>query len=275
MSRRRAVTLAAMLLGTSVALAGGIEDYSAVTYNMQGSRTNAKDGARWTTDVTPLVNDGYDIIAVQEAGQPGGAFGNPEEIASRQCDDGATYKVTKYDWKSGQHQRHVYFLQNSQQMNVAFISKEAALPGKMRSDRGIAIICPQHDNTTRMETVRPILGIRMPNGSVFWTMHAGSYGKNHYNDADNIVSAVAKNGGDWAILGDFNRDPVQWKKYLEANNALTFGFVHSGKATHISKSELDFMVVPGSGISSNYKAEVANGKGSDHFPVRFGLTKKQ
>ncbi len=83
----------------------------------------------------------------------------------------------------------------------------------------------------------------MPNHAMYFTMHAGSYGNNQYNDADNIVSAVTKLLKDkstcWAILGDFNREPEQLKNVTKDQR------VNTGQPTHMGDTprELDYMVV--------------------------------
>jgi hypothetical protein len=263
MTPRRTLIVATVGLAATGALAAGLQDYSAVTYNSQG--------AKWS-DVVSLVPN-YDVVAVQEAGAQPNMWGKATSVAKKQCNDESGHtthlEVFEYHWSydTGGKTAYVYFLESDafgSRVNVAFIVKQKS--------SSTTILCPARDNTKKGVTGRPILGITMPNGTTYYTMHAGSYGDNHYNDADNIVKEVtdsASTSGCWAILGDFNRDP---KKLNVSSDRL----VNSGMATHMGDAggELDYMVVPNKKCKGDLSAAVLNGKGSDHAPVAFKGTKR-
>lgn len=267
MTLRRTILFATAGLVATGALAAGLDDYVVVTYNSQGDK--------WGTDISTLMLvDHYEVVAVQEAGpKPDDKkWGAPTIEHEEKCQDSSghteTFQVLHYAWNNGKKPAYVFFLNSDtigNRVNAAF-----AVDARI-SPIAATIVCPQKDNTTKGTLGRPILGITMPNGAMYFTMHAGSYGKNQYNDADNIVTAVSDLLKDkstcWAILGDFNRDP----KKLKGVNVDQL--VNTGKATSMSGSELDYMVVRSKACKGVFFAERLNGKGSDHAPVGF-MTKK-
>jgi endonuclease/exonuclease/phosphatase family metal-dependent hydrolase len=258
----RIALLAAVALGATGAVAAGLGDYTAVTYNTQG--------AKWT-DVVRLV-PAYDIIALQEAGAHPDMWGKPTTVDSQNCTVGpsqvATFEVLEYTWKygTGDKSAYVYYLESDafgHRVNAAFVTKSKASKA--------LVFCPQRDNTSAGTYGRPLLGIILPDNLLYFTTHAGSYGNNQYNDADNIVSAVnlaeAKIDVCWAILGDFNRDPAKLTVPQGAR------IIRSGKATQQKGGELDYMVAREKNCSEKMAAAVLNGMSSDHFPVAFHAEK--
>jgi hypothetical protein len=104
------------------------------------------------------------------------------------------------------------------------------------------------DNTTNM---------------MFASAHASARGG---VDAASLV-ARARNratasGWDWAVLGDFNRDPPSLAR--PPGTLLD----NAGQATQQSGGELNYLV---SNVETdNWQATVAVNQGSDHWPVYFG-----
>lgn len=267
MTLRRAILFATVGLVTTGALAAGLDDYVMVTYNTQGTK--------WGTDISSLMlKDAYQVVAVQEAGPKPDMWGTGKVVNTEKCTDSSghteTFQVLQYAWNNGKKPAAVFFLNSDtigHRVNAAFAVDATISP------TSATIICPQQDNTKKGTPGRPILGITMPNHAMYFTMHAGSYGNNQYNDADNIVSAVTNLLKDkstcWAILGDFNREPEQLKNVTKDQR------VNTGQPTHMGDTprELDYMIVRSQQCRGDLLAERLNGKGSDHIPVGF-KTKK-
>jgi hypothetical protein len=76
-------------------------------------------------------------------------------------------------------------------------------------------------------------------------------------------------GYDYAVMGDFNRDPSTLDNQLPAN---TFRY-RSGRATQRSSGELDYMVSSRNmgALGLIYQGRRIGGISSDHFPVDFGV----
>jgi cytolethal distending toxin subunit B len=98
---------------------------------------------------------------------------------------------------------------------------------------------------------------------MFASAHASANGG---GDAASLVTRARNrataNGWDWAVLGDFNRDPQRL-----ARPPGTYLY-NAGQATQQSGGELDYMV---SNVGTdNWQATVGVNQGSDHWPVYFG-----
>jgi len=274
---RQALLAGAVGLVASGALAAGLDHYSVATYNSQGDK--------WATDIAILAKK-YEVLAIQEVGNEPKVWGNGKQLKKVYCADQSnrlvSFEVKAFTWdRQRAGASYVYFLgSNRERVNAAFVLQ------KPLNDpaNDVAIVCPQPDNTRKEKVGRPILGIKMPEGQMYFTMHAGSYGDNLYNDADNIVEAVS--GLDvfqkdtslcWAILGDFNREPDGFSN--EVKNA--YPRVNPGQPTHMSGKkgekdrELDFMIVRDKKCEGDLVASVPNGYSSDHLPVEFKAGKKR
>ena len=115
-------TITAVFLGTAQPASAAVDDYKPAHWNMQGSQ-NEQD-SKWQSGVRRLLNDGHNVIALQEAGQPPASAGYldpdtdrivPGEAAytyaprsftfTRTRRDGTTYtqtqsyEVRRYDWR--------------------------------------------------------------------------------------------------------------------------------------------------------------------------------
>jgi hypothetical protein len=267
--RRFALVVAVGLIGSG-ALAATLDGYTALTYNSQGDK--------WGTDMLPLSKK-YQIVAVQEVGnRPDKVLGTPKEGPKVSCSDalGTTdYQVLEYTWKNQRDNTHsyVYFLDSHRQrVNTAFV-----LQDQLKDfEKNTTIVCPQPDNTRNEKVGRPILGITMPNGALYFTMHAGSYGNNKYNDADNILNAVSglfkKNDKKcWAILGDFNREPTQLTHVSKDQ------WVNSNEPTtpfSDAPRELDYMIARDKDCKGALVASIVGGRSADHAPVEFKIPTK-
>ncbi|MCC0100720.1 ricin-type beta-trefoil lectin domain protein [Streptomyces flavotricini] len=110
--------------------------------------------------------------------------------------------------------------------------------------------------------------MQLDSQTVFWDVHAGSYGDNAYNDADNLLTAIANTTrqaglAEWSALGDFNRNPDRLR-------ALPTGTVayRTNAGTQQGGGELDYMVSNGQNLNG-WSGRALGGGVSDHFPVEF------
>lgn len=268
---------AASVRPTTPTAAGTIADYKAVTWNLQGA------GQKFNDSVIPLLKD-FDLVAIQEAGPEPSTEANKldqiqvQTFSYEQPDKSRVdVKVKVYEWKYAGTSRgnpaYIYHMttdDGGNRVNLATVLKQKA--------KSIKFMAPQPDNTYRNELGRPFFAVEMANGSLFFNMHAGSYGNNQYNDADNIVAAVAKDfvGKNWAILGDFNREPhlvvIPASAEKKVSGKATTGFsAATNRSTGKTKSdprELDWMVAS-KGSDPRYKAELFKGGDADHAAVAF------
>ncbi|MGQ4358392.1 hypothetical protein [Streptomyces sp. SAS_272] len=248
----------AMLAGMLVTLAtpepasAAVEDYRPATYNMQGG------GNKWTTDIPQILNNGYNVVSLQETGPrpPGSAV---LEWTSRYLSDNnqwAGWRVQRWRWRpQGQsHDWHIYWVRtdfsNSSRVNIAILTDQAV--------NQVHIARPAFYGNNGLPTSRPALGITAGN-TLFFSVHALASGGGDGAGLLQSISAIAGNRI-WAAMGDWNREPRNlttrpgWHRYI------------TGAATHQGGRELDYMV-------SNERIAgyggVARGFGSDHFAVMF------
>jgi hypothetical protein len=252
-------TLAVVVPGTPVH-AANLEQHSPATYNMQGS--NSDTTPKWSNDIVQLTIQ-HDVLALQEAGpvpaqDPNGLFAYQGSFSSGPLT--VYHYLRNFGTSSRPIVRHVYFMEtdpNGHRVNLAMVT--AAEPDTVWF--------------TVATGGRPNFGVQFGQ-TVFFTIHALSGGG---TDAQAAVAAIANGvrgaGLDYAIMGDFNRNPNTLAGLLP-NGAHIY---RSGDPTQQSGGELDYMVASrdlgAAGVF--YEGHVLGGIGSDHFPVEFGAVPLQ
>ncbi|WP_240124499.1 proprotein convertase P-domain-containing protein [Streptomyces sp. MUM 136J] len=263
--------LTAALIATSIVLATATASHASpgnhrpATWNMQGASSSTD--SKWTTTVTRLLTGGYnylphDVLALQEAG-PRSSLPGTVVYASTLTVNGrqATYDYEVRRWQVGSSTRgrtvYITWLNTDptgNRNNVAIVTDD--YPQSFE-----AVAARQANNTSW--GMRPALGVRLTDGSWFYSFHASSNGDNRSNDAQNMLVEVSSRGGQWAVLGDFNRNP--------ANITVPPGsqIYRSGMGTQQGGGELDYMVSNDGQNMQGWTGRRMNGAGSDHFPVEF------
>ncbi|MFF3373745.1 hypothetical protein ACFYXF_12465 [Streptomyces sp. NPDC002680] len=263
----------AMLAGLIVSLttperaSAAVEDYRPATYNMQGG--GGAGGSKWTTDIPQLMNAGYNVIALQEAGpQPpptARLLWTSRYLAGN--DQWSGWRVYEYEWDPFPRRInlpwHIYWVRtdfsgpagvNGGRVNLAILSNQDAPE--------VFIARPTFWGNNGLPSSRPALGIRLAQ-TLFFSVHAVSPSG---NDGAGLLRNIAglAGGRDWAAMGDWNREP-NTLPIQQGMHRYT-----AGTPTHMggngTNRELDYMVsneaIPGYG-------GVAHGYGSDHHAVMF------
>lgn len=108
--------------------------------------------------------------------------------------------------------------------------------------------------------------VNTTDSTMFASIHASATGG---TDSGSLVRRVAAAAGtlglqDWAVLGDFNRDPTTLPALGLPNGSHIY---NSGMATQQSGGELDYMV--SNVLTQNWQASRGVAHDSDHWPVTF------
>lgn len=232
--------------------AAALEQHTPATYNMQGA--SADTASKWTTDIRDLTNS-HDVLALQEAGPlpPMVAGGLFSYVGSVGNGAGTVYHYTRnFGTSSRPIFRHVYFMRTDpggNRVNLAMVT--ANQPDEV-------VVVPPSFTTSRWS-----FGLRFGQ-TVFFTVHALSGGG---NDGPNMVQRIAQftqqQGWDYAVMGDFNRDPDTWNGRLPQGGHI----YRSGQATQQSAGELDYLIA--SRDVPLYEGRRLGGYSSDHYPVDF------
>ncbi|MEU9347690.1 hypothetical protein AB0D74_41485 [Streptomyces sp. NPDC048278] len=249
-----------------------VEDYRPATYNMQGGMSAGQ--SKWTTDLPQIMNAGYNVIALQEAG--------PQPPASARLtwtspylsgnDHWRGWRVYEYEWDPYPNRInppwHIYWVRtdfsgpagvNGGRVNLAILTT---------FDAAEAFVArPAFWGSNGLPTSRPALGIRLGQ-TLFFSVHAVS-GNGAGNDGPGLLNQISALAGTriWAAMGDWNREPDDlairrgWHRYR--TNGATHMSLVAGRTVN---RELDYMV-------SNERIAgyggVAHGYGSDHMAVMF------
>jgi cytolethal distending toxin subunit B len=226
-------SIALMLVASGAAYAQNPPDsHSPATWNMQIS------ASRWISVYN--LSQFHSVVALQEVPSrpPAGARATGRRVGN----------VVEYRWQQGRRGplRYLYILPQR--------SRNLGMVTSFRADRFFELgnvyrsLLAVYDGDTNM---------------MFASAHASATGG---NDAASLVTRARNrataNGWNWAVLGDFNRDPTRL-----ARPAGTYLY-NAGQATQQSGGELDYMI---SNIQTdNWQATVGVNQGSDHWPVYFG-----
>ncbi|MFD0396666.1 RICIN domain-containing protein [Kitasatospora sp. NPDC127121] len=124
------------------------------------------------------------------------------------------------------------------------------------------------------DDAKPILGVKLADGTWYYSMHATNRatGFQERNNVPAAIQAVTATGdANWALMGDFNREPGS------LSMAQVYGdgrrLVSSGMMTYPMKlptSEFDYMIARGLPADHQYTARrLSYVEESDHYPVMF------
>lgn len=262
--------VSAVLAATARPASADIKDFTPANWNMQGAQ-NTLDN-KWNTGVRSLINSNHNVIALQEAGAVPATAGQPVGTQQFNVDTpvqgGGTatvfYDVHHYVWNLGTTRRredwHIYWVQTDRggnRVNLAVVTRNAA-------DR-VLIAAPAFLGA------RPALGVMFgdpqdddADHDYFWSVHAmsgTSQGGDSHQLIDNIEheSNGVTNAGDnyygnWAAMGDWNREPAQQRRYRNGNQLpANLRIYAAGRPTHMAGQaargnaqpqdrELDYMI---------------------------------
>lgn len=267
-ARRLSVLAAVALVAAGVQSLGpgeasaAIPDRRMATYNIQGG------GQKWGSGVTQLLNQGIQVLALQEAGPlsgvPGTQVGADETLWVPLPGGGnGGYTLRHTQWQVGSSTRgvtyHIYFLEtdpSGNRVNLAFVSDAPAdevVGADAGSDQG-----------------RPALGLRFGT-TLYWNVHAAASGDR--NNAPALVASIEARSEElgvvnWAAMGDWNRDPGSLASALATQGTTGTHFYRTGDTTQQSGGELDYLVSPVN--LTGFQGWRHNGIDSDHYPVSFG-----
>jgi hypothetical protein len=186
------------------------------------------------------ISQFHTVVALQEvpSSPPAAAWPTGRRIG----------RVVEYIWQETRRgpQRYLYILPQGSR-NLGMVTSFRARRAFELRNRYRSLLAVYDDNTNMM----------------FASAHASANGG---GDAASLVTrgqnVANANGWNWAVLGDFNRDPMTLTRPTG-----TFLY-NAGQATQQSAGELDYMV---SNIETdNWQATVGVNQGSDHWPVYFG-----
>ncbi|MGW2597911.1 RICIN domain-containing protein [Streptomyces klenkii] len=234
-----------MLVGVPVTPAHAVEirpeQIRIATYNTQG--------AKWSeVEVLSRTNQ---IVAVQEAGADPNFMTHQFDYVMR------GYRVRHYLWRTGQGDRHVYYLNpvSNGRVNLAMVTHEPA-------DRVLVAPGLQEQGSSGG---RPAMGLVFGSHAYF-NLHALSSGG---RDVPVLLTSIRQEASiahvsNWYAMGDFNREPESVHTVARDMHAVIY---RSGNPTHQGTAELDYMV--SSERVQGYAAERLPGGGSDHYPVQF------
>ena len=202
------VALAASCLtaADAPAHAANLEQHNPVTYNMQGASQDTTP--KWSSDIPGLLN--HDVIALQEAGpvpplDPGGVFSYQGTHTSASGLRVYHY-LRNFGTRTRTNFRHVYFMEtdpNGHRVNLAMVTEHPA--------DAVWFV------GSTFASSRTSFGLRFGN-TIFFTVHGLSGGGNDVPGMVNsIADATQRAGRDYAIMGDFNRDPASLDGRLRAS----------------------------------------------------------
>lgn len=259
-----ALSLQVLTAGTASADIGG---WRTGTYNMQGSGGGANGQSKWQSDVYPLMQQGIQVLALQEAGTiPASATDVTHRTLTVHTNDGGYqfFDLATAEWRPGGSRGATYYIYllntdpQGHRVNVAFITNQ----------RADAVVTAYGGGGG---AGRPALGLRF-DGDIFWSVHALSNGG---SNAAQLVRTIndASAGRRWAAMGDWNRTPDAletqlWNQQPSIARDITF-YRTRGQETQTQQSgnQLDYMV------SNVNDGSLGAGRlqhmSSDHYPVMF------
>ncbi|MER6161023.1 ricin-type beta-trefoil lectin domain protein [Streptomyces sp. NPDC001868] len=198
----RSVTALAVLITATVTVlvlparpaSAAVGDHHALTWN--------SNGANW--DTVRRMSRNFDVIAVQESG----ARPPTARRTVRVPFEFGRWQVLEYTWPRASWDPRPLYLYHLKMRTVrnslAIVSAQ-----KATAFYGMA---PQPWSGRRNPnpSARPAFGIQLPDGSAWWTWHAGAgASSSQHNDARNMIWQISlrmRRIDSWAILADFNRD---------------------------------------------------------------------
>ncbi|MEV0227482.1 endonuclease/exonuclease/phosphatase family protein [Streptomyces sp. NPDC050704] len=258
-------------LGIQVMTAGAasafVGNWRLGTYNMQGSGGGLNGQSKWQSDVYPLMQQGIQVLALQEAGTiPASATNVRNRTLTVHTNDGGYqyFGLTTAEWRPGGSRGATYYIYllntdpQGHRVNVAFITNQRA--DSIATAYGGA-----------GGAGRPALGLRFGN-DMFWSVHALSNGGSNAAQLVREINAASA-GRNWAAMGDWNRTPESmetqlWNQQQAIAGDVTFYHTRGQETqTHQGGNQLDYMV--SNGNDDSVGAGRMQLMSSDHYPVMF------
>ncbi|MFJ8389454.1 endonuclease/exonuclease/phosphatase family protein [Streptomyces sp. NPDC094438] len=125
---------------------------------------------------------------------------------------------------------------------------------------------------------KPALGIKLADGTWFYSLHAQNRPSrtSQRNDVPNLISKISAAAGSshWAAMGDFNRTPDSLESLL-ASDYPDAKLVRSGHFTYPvkgPKDEFDYMITSGVADNQYTGFRLTYLDASDHYPVGFWVS---
>ncbi|MEU5001682.1 hypothetical protein [Streptomyces sp. NPDC021622] len=249
--------------------------HRAGTFNMQGAQD------RWQQGVFPAAKQ-VEVLALQEVpdAMPPDAELADGVYVNRLTPLAHGFTVERYRWDVGCRTP----LPGPPQRSTCVIYKVRSLT---RQNRSLAVIVNQPADGVRAVQVippqplvpggtvdtraKPALGIRLADGTWFYSLHAmNRQGSSQRNDVPSLISKISAAAGssDWAAMGDFNRTPDS----LLASDYPDAEIVRSELPTYPVKgpaSEFDYMIAKGLTDNQYTGFRLTYLDASDHYPVGF------
>ncbi|MFJ2809300.1 hypothetical protein ACIO9K_24740, partial [Kitasatospora sp. NPDC087271] len=233
--RVAAILVLALIVGLLQALAvtqgapavAAMDSYKAATFNMQNQdrwdrdRDGEPGGGNLEANLLN-TNDAPDVVALQEVGSTVPCPANPQQFVTRgrslegiDTDIRTEWTVTKCEQPFAIARDYDLFFLPSRSgnatRNLGFVVRHSlAIPldinnvhviGPALNDQGVEVA----------NNPKPMLGIRLPDGTWFYSVH-GSNAVNDRNDTANRIAAAKADArlNSWTVLGDFNRTAASW-----------------------------------------------------------------
>ncbi|WP_309248642.1 glycosyl hydrolase family 18 protein [Streptomyces sp. MNP-20] len=265
-----------------------VSDIRSATWNLEHSEANL--------NLVPGMMDaqGLDVMALQEVLDRTFPAGTPRDVlttqlldprSGRAVQDGGNavdVAVQRYTWAVGASTFYVYVIDNTHISN----DRSIAVVTRQRVDAdGLRVLDMRQD--PKGKNAFDALGVEVGD-SWYYSIHATTQTKRGDNNATYIVNDISeyqddhqqRNGGNWAVMGDFNRYPtarpgMDTDKEGPLQDDLDLApeerVISSGMLTRSrgkSSAELDYLVARNA--AAQYTATRLNSRGSsDHYPVVF------
>lgn len=258
------------------------------TWNMQGAGTTGgwtniggEYESKYGLGVLPLaVQNGAEVILLQEAGSPPGGATHLNDIPQNTFTraDGTQPPVREYRYggTASRPQGYLYWLHTDtsgtnppNRVNLAIATRTRIAPAD------IFVV------ESTIAGGRPALGVNI-DGMVHFTVHGFSGNGNDMAGLVNRIrirmAAAGPNGAalDWAVMGDFNREPDALRTALDNLAPGQFAVYAPPSHTHPTlnpQSSYDYAVMPNAGNVPFVRASAVlrDQTMSDHLPVLYEL----
>ncbi|WP_371648006.1 MULTISPECIES: glycosyl hydrolase family 18 protein [unclassified Streptomyces] len=262
-----AALVAALMAGLLGVMGASAPAAQAAVSGLRTATFNMWNSPKYWGEVQELLGEANapQAIALQEVekSEPPGyqcAGGDNRDFISRGPKEQIPYTVIKC---TAVGNYFYYFLETrvakNRTRNIAFlVDRDIAL-----NDTNVHVIGRVGAIGDSKKSPKPMLGIRVA-GTWLYSAHAENGG----GDASSLVEAAHDDAGtgDWAVMGDFNRESDQWPQ--GELDALGARLIATTEPTRDDKV-LDYMIA-GTGTSRGVHPKRIDDLKSDHWAVRFG-----
>ncbi|MFD4530530.1 hypothetical protein ACFWNL_24680 [Kitasatospora sp. NPDC058397] len=265
-----------------------MDSYTAATFNMQNQ--DRWDG-HWTGAGGDLeasllnTTDAPQVMALQELGSTVPCSANPQQLItlgrslqSVKTDIKTEWTVTKCEQPFSKATNYdLIFLATrtgNATRNLGFVvDRSLVIP--FDNNHVHVIGAAQNDQKKDVAgNPKPMLGIKLPNGTWFYSVH-GANNSNDLGDTANRIDAAREDAGpnDWTVLGDFNRTATSWTAadlggaHVVDSDAATFKAPRPEPDDGRGKN-LDYAISSSKPVG--YQAYRLDNLYSDHHAVWFG-----